>query len=95
MRGPTTKAGLVTAGAVMSIMAIKEDEMLYVIYERESEKIRAEARVRSEPLPQYPEYLNKGQYTLLDPEDQLEYREQAIEASETRRHLLVQTVLYG
>ena len=63
-----------------------------MLYERESEKLRAETRALSTLLPQYPEYLNKEQYTLLDPEDRLECREQATEASEARRQLLVQTV---
>ena len=67
----------------------QEDEMLY---ERESEKMRAEARALLAPLPQYPDYRNKKQYTLLDPEDQLKHMEQATEASEARRQLLVQTV---
>ena len=81
--------GMVMSGAVTAIKAIKDDEQMY---EMERTRMRAEARQQSATLPMYPEFVNKEQYSAMEHEDQLDYREAATDASEARRQLLVQTV---
>ena len=57
--------------------------------------MRQAARAQASALPAYPVFQNKDHYEQLNPEEQLEYREQATLytlASEARRRMLVDTV---